>query len=75
METVFFYLIFFFFQQVETVTEISGNPLLGGKTLLPLAEKDFLPSENCFILFRASFLEVKTVTKSSCKKLPVLFMK
>ena len=65
METVFSYLIFFFLQ-VEIVTETSGNPFLGGKTLFLLAERDFLSSENCSLfLFRASFLQAKTVTETS----------
>ena len=57
-----------FFQQVETVTEISGNLLFLGKDLFPLAKRDFLSSENCFLLFRASFLDVKTVTEVSWNK-------
>ena len=40
METVFFYLIFFF-QQVETVTEISGKPLFWGKEFIPTSWKGF----------------------------------
>ena len=51
--------------QVETVTEISGKPFFWGMTLFPLAERDFLSSENCILLFRASFLQVKTVTETS----------
>ena len=47
-----FSLIHFFFLQVETFTEI-------GK------ERDFPPSGNCFLLFRASFLQVETVTETS----------
>ena len=57
-----------FFQQVEIVTEISGNPLFLGKDLFPLVKRDFLSSENCFLLFRASFLDVKTVTEVSWNK-------
>ena len=63
MEIVFFYLIFF--KQVETMTDIRGNPFLGGKSLFPLAKRDFLSSEKYFVLFRASFLQVKTVTETS----------
>ena len=37
----------------------------GLKTLFPLTGRDFLSSENCFLLFRASFLQVKTVTETS----------
>ena len=32
-----------------------------GKNFVP-AERDFPPSGNCFFLFRASFLQVETVT-------------
>ena len=60
-----FLLFTLFFLQVETVTEISGDPFFWGKTLFQLVEKDFLSSENCFLLFRASFLQVKTVTETS----------
>ena len=50
---------------METITEISGDAFFGGKTY-PLAERDFLSSENCILfLFRASFLQVKTVTETS----------
>ena len=72
----FFYVTFF--QKVETVTEISGNPLYiyiyvllfcfflwGGENLLPLAEREFLYIENCFLLFRVFFLQVKTITETS----------
>ena len=34
-------------------------------TLFPLLERDFLSSENRFLLFRGSFLQVKTVTETS----------
>ena len=54
-----------FFLEVETVTKTSGNPFFWEKTLFPLAERDFLSSENCFLLFRASFLQVKTDTETS----------
>ena len=53
MKTVFSYLIFFL--QVDTVTEISGNPFLGGKdSIFWLAElifshvSDTPPSESYF---------------------------
>ena len=36
-----------------------------GKDLFLLAEGDFLSSKNCFLLFRASFLQVKTATETS----------
>ena len=62
MGTVFSYLIFFFLQ-VETFTEISGNKLFG-KDFVPV-ERDIQPSGNCFLLFRASFLQVETVTETS----------
>ena len=63
-EIVFSYLIFFL--QVEAVTEING-PFLG-KTLFPLVERDFLSSGNCFLLFRASFLQVESISETSLNK-------
>ena len=72
METVFSYLIFLL--QVETVTEISGNPFFEGKTLFPLADRDFLSSESCFLLFRAFFLEVKTVTQTTVETSSLYFL-
>ena len=50
---------------METVTEISGNLFFGGNALFTLVERDFLSNENCFLLFRASFLQVKAVTETS----------
>ena len=44
-----------FFLQVETFTEISGNPFLEN-TLFPLVERDFQSSGNRFLLFCVSFL-------------------
>ena len=63
-EIVFSYLIFFL--QVEAVTEING-PFLG-KTLFPLVERDFMSSGNCFLLFRASFLQVESISETSLNK-------
>ena len=63
-EIVFCYLIFFL--QVEAVTEING-PFLG-KTLFPLVERDFMSSGNCFLLFRASFLQVESISETSLNK-------
>ena len=60
-----FSFIKYFFLQVETITEISGNPFFWKKDFVPLAEKDFFSSENSFLLFCASFLQVKTVTETS----------
>ena len=60
------YLIFFFLQ-LETVTEIIGDPFLEN-TLFPLVERDFLPSGNCSLLFCVSFLRVETVNETSWKK-------
>ena len=40
-----------------------------GETLFPLVEKDFVSSGNCFLLFRASFLQVETVSETSLSKL------
>ena len=64
VETVFSYLQSFFLQ-VESIPETSEDPFFGGKTLFQLVERGFLSSENCFLLFRASFLRVKTVTETS----------
>ena len=64
-KTVSFYLSYFL--QVETVTEISGNQLFWGKILFLLVQRDqrdMLSSENCFLLFRASFLRVEAVTET-----------
>ena len=63
-EIIFSYLIFFL--QVEAVTEING-PFLG-KTLFPLVERDFMSSGNCFLLFRASFLQVESISETSLNK-------
>ena len=35
-----------------------------GKDFLAV-ERDFPPSGNCFLLFRASFLQVETITETS----------
>ena len=63
-EIAFSYLIFVL--QVEAVTEIN-SPFLG-KTLFPLVERDFLSSGNCFVLFRASFLQVESISEFSLNK-------
>ena len=47
----------------------------GGETLFPLAERDFLSSENCFLLLCTFFLQIKTVTKTSWNKWSVLSIK
>ena len=60
-----FSLIYFLFCGKKAVTEINGPFFLGGKTLFLLEERDFLPSGNCFLLFRASCLQVDTVGKTS----------
>ena len=49
----------------KTATEISGDTFFRGNALFPLIGRVFLFSGNCFLLFRASFLEVETVTKTS----------
>ena len=56
-----------FFLQLETVTEIIGDPFLEN-TLFPLVERDFLSSGNCSLLFSVSFLRVETVNETSWKK-------
>ena len=40
-----------FFLQVETVTEISGNPFFWGKNLFRLVERDFLSIKIVFLYF------------------------
>ena len=53
---------------METVTEISGNPFFWRKTLFPLEERDFMSSENYFLLLYAFFLQVKTAAETSRNK-------
>ena len=56
----------FFFQQVENVTETSGEPLFLGKDFISTSRKGFSVSpRDYFLLFRVSFLQVKTVTETS----------
>ena len=38
-------------------------------TLFPLVERDFVSSEKLFFLFRASFLQVETISETSLSKL------
>ena len=45
-----------------------------GETLFPLVERDFVSSGNCFLLFRASFLQVETVSETSLNKLYNLYI-
>ena len=41
-----------------------------GRTWFPLVEgRDFLFSGNCFLSFRASFLQVETISETSLNKL------
>ena len=70
-----FSIIWSFFIQVETVTKISGTTFFWGKTLFLPVERDVLSSKNCFILFRASFLQVQTVTATNWNKWSVLSIK
>ena len=46
----------------------SGSPLKLVETLFRLEVSDFLSTEKCFLLFRASFLQVETVTETSWNK-------
>ena len=71
VETVFSYLIFFFYKRKPSLKLAKID--LFGKDFVPV-DRDFLPSENCFLLFRASFLQVETVTETSWKKYSVLFI-
>ena len=66
METVFCYLIFSFCKLKPTMKLV--ETLFLGKTLFPQERKDFLSTEKCFVLFRASSLQVQTVTETSCNK-------
>ena len=45
-----------------------------GETLFPLVERDFVSSGNCFLLFRASFLQVETISETSLNKLYNLYI-
>ena len=40
-------------------------PIFVGKTLFPLVERDFLFSGKCLLLFRATFLQVETISETS----------
>ena len=60
-----FLLFNIFFYKWKPPLKLVETHFFGGMTLFPLAEKDFLSSENSFLLFRASFLQVKTVTETS----------
>ena len=35
------------------------------KTLFTILEREFLPNENCFLLFHAYFPQMETVTETS----------
>ena len=62
----------------ETYFSPSGNIVLneffipygedGGKTLFPQEERDILSGGNCFLLIRASFLRVETVSETCWNK-------
>ena len=54
----------FIFSSSGNLLELVENPFLG-KTLFPLEGNDFLSTEKCFLLFRASFLQKETVTGAS----------
>ena len=71
VETVFSYLIFFFYKWKPSLKLVETN--FFGKDFVPV-ERDFPLSENCFLLFCASFLQVETVTETSSNKLSVLFI-
>ena len=54
--------LFFFYKWKPSVKLVETN--LFGKNFVPV-ERGFKPSGNCFLLFRASFLQVETVTEAS----------
>ena len=60
-----FLLYILFFHQWKQLLKLVEIHFLGGKTLFPSAERDFLSSENCLLIFCASFLQVKTVRETS----------
>ena len=51
-----------FFLQFETLAEINRNKYFG-EDFVPV-ERDLPPSENYFLVFCASFLQVETVTET-----------
>ena len=55
-----FLLFNFFFDKWKPSLKLPETHF-SGKDFVPI-EKGFPPSGNCFLLFRASFLQVKTVT-------------
>ena len=61
---VFLFNLFFFNKWKPSLKLVEAHYFLG-KTFFPLAEKEFLSSENCFLLFRALFLQIKSVTEMS----------
>ena len=61
VETVFC-LIFFFYKWKPSLKLVETSSFW--KDFVPV-ERDFPPSGNCFLLFRASFLQVETVTETS----------
>ena len=54
-----------FFNKKKLSLKLVEAHYFGINTLFQLAERDFLSNENCFLLFLASFLQVKTVTETS----------
>ena len=53
----------FFFCKWKTSLKLVETTLFGKDFVL--VGRDFPPSGNCFLLFRASFLQVETVTETS----------
>ena len=72
MESVFSYSIFFSYKWKPSLKLVETN--LFGKDFVPVemdfvpVERDFRPSGNYFLLFRASFVQVETVTETSLNK-------
>ena len=60
-----FLLFNLFFNKGQLSLKLEETHYFWGEILFPLTERDFLSGENCFLLFRASFLQVKSVTETS----------
>ena len=61
-ENLFFLFNLFFYNWKSSLKLMETN--FFGKNFVP-AERDFPSSGNCFLFFRASFLQVATVTETS----------
>ena len=61
-ENLFYLFDFFFYNWKSSLRLMETN--FFGKNFVSV-ERDFPPSGNCFLFFRASFLQVETVTETS----------